>query len=251
MSNITSEGLIGIAIVGIMTLIMVILALQKNLAKRITLRDIKALQNYKQALNKSIEEGKHIHLSLGQANILSSNNASAFIGLSVLNKVVKLGVRSDRPPLVTSGDGALSILSRDTMKAASQDAGALNHYNPQRATLSGVTPYSYILGTIPIIQNELVSSNNLIGFFGPESGYLGISAYQNSSYMLAGTESLPAQAIMIGTTQDTLIGEEIFSMPAYLFGRPVELASIKAQDIIRWFLILFIILSILVKTLIS
>ena len=247
MNNLITEDLIGIAIIGSMMLLMVILSLPKNLAKRIILGDIRSLQKYKKAINNSIEDGKHIHVSLGHANLLSPNNASSFIGLSMLDNIIKLGIKSDRPPLATSGDGTLAILSRDTMKAASQEVNAYTHYSPHRAYMSGATPYSYMIGTLPIVQNHNVSTNNLIGFFSPEAGYLGMTAHQHSTYMIAGTESLPTQAVMLGTTQDTLLGEEIFGMPAYLFGRPIDVVSLKTQDAIRWILIIFIVFSILIK----
>ena len=42
---------------------------------------------------------------------------------------------------------------------------------------------------------------------------------------------------MYATAVDTLIGEELFAIPAYLNAGPFHRASLQIQDILRWILI--------------
>ena len=247
MNNISNDGLMGIAVIAIMMIIMIILSLPKNITKKIILRDIEALDRLRKNISSSIEKGKHIHIALGHANILSPNNASSFIGLNILNKIEKIAVRSDAPPIATSGDGTLTILSQDTIKSACHDLKANKLYKPYHAFQSGSSPNAYVLGSLPLLQNDKISPNNMIGYWGPESGILSASKIDNQAYILAASESLPTQAVMLGTADDILIGEEVFSMPAYINSKGIDVASVKAQDIIRWIIILFISASILIK----
>ncbi len=198
------------------------------------LRSISAFQHLRRALGLAVEDGKRLHVSLGQANILNSNGASALVGLSTLERVAQLSSLGDRPPVATSGDGTLAILSQDTLRSTYRRIGAFEMYNPDRGRLAGPTPFAYIAGTLPVISREQVSANLLIGNFGPEGALLCERAEQQSAFTLAASDALPAQAALYASAQEPLIGEELFAVPAYLQGTPVYQVSLHVQDILRW-----------------
>ena len=54
---------------------------------------------------------------------------------------------------------------------------------------------------------------------------------------MAGTDNLPAQAILYATADEQLIGEDLFAGGAYVGAGPMHIASLHAQDVIRWLLI--------------
>ncbi|MCC6148116.1 MAG: hypothetical protein IT308_11175 [Anaerolineaceae bacterium] len=205
------------------------------------LRAIRALQNLRRAIGLSVEEGKRLHVSLGNSSILGPNNASALVGLSALEQAARISLVGDRPPVATSGDGTLAILSQDTLQAAYRTNHATAQYDPDRGRLAGVTPFSYTAGVIPILSGEQISANLLVGYYGPEIALICEAAERQGAFVLAGSESLPAQAALYATAQEPLIGEELFAIPAYLQASPVHQASLKAQDVLRWVLILLLI----------
>ena len=243
----SSLNLIGLGVVVIAAITMLLYAIQKKGGKSSKLREIPAILRYKKAVNSAIESGKHVHVSLGNASILGPNNASALIGLRTRGHAVRLGAGSDRPPIATSGDGSLSILSRGATRAGLRSANLAGLYNPSSAYLSGITPYAYLASTLSVTSSKHVQTNCFIGNAGPEIAYLGNAAYKNSAFMLAGSESLPAQAVLQATAEEPLIGDEFFGIPAYLGSRPIDIASLKSQDFLRWAIIVFILVSILVK----
>jgi hypothetical protein len=49
--------------------------------------------------------------------------------LSVLERIARFASVSDRPPLATSGEGSLAILSQDTLQAAHQAIGAEGQFD--------------------------------------------------------------------------------------------------------------------------
>ena len=49
-----------------------------------------------------------------------------------------------------------------------------------------------------------------------------------------------AQAVIYASASDPLIGEELFAGGAYLGAGKIHLASISAQDIVRWIIIVVI-----------
>jgi len=206
------------------------------------LRRIHAIQQMQQAIGLAMEDGKRLHFSLGSSSLLSPSNTSAFAGLSALNRMSRLAAVSDRPPVATSGDAALSILSQDTLQAtgrASQIA--------YQGRLAGLTPLSYAVGTIPVIRDEQVYTNFIIGNFGVEGAFLTDAAWQSSAVSTASSDSLTGQAVFYAMAQEPLIGEELFALPAYVKAGPFHMASLQVQDVLRWLVILVLSIGVILK----
>jgi hypothetical protein len=238
------QSLLGVAVILAAAGFITIFSLPRARKTRRAFRPIPAMQKLRRAIGLSVEEGARIHVSIGKSSIFSPTNASALVGLSTLERIAQLSSVSDRPPVATSGDGTLSILSQDTLRAAYRIANAPDQYDPERGRLAGATPFSYIAGAMPTIRSERVSANILLGNFGPEAALLNETAEKQNAFTLAGSDSLAAQAAFYASAQEPLIGEEVFAVPAYLQSGPAHQASLRAQDILRWVVILLMILSV-------
>jgi hypothetical protein len=201
------------------------------------LRPIPAFGQLRKAINLAVENGSRIHVSLGSASILTSQNASALVGLTVLDQAAQLGSASDQPTVVTSGDSTLAILSQDTLHSTFRQAHSNQEYDPNQGRLTGMTPFSYAVGAMPVFHDEQVTANVMIGNFGPEAALMADAAYQSNCFLLAGSENMSAQAILFASAQEPLIGEEVFASGAYLQAGPAHAASLQAEDITRWVLV--------------
>ncbi|NPV57073.1 MAG: hypothetical protein HPY76_10450 [Anaerolineae bacterium] len=244
----TFESLAGLAIILVSTAVMVIGALLARRGKRSApFRPIPALARLRQAMGLGVEEGKRLHITLGKASILDANNASALVGLSTLERVAQMSMISDRPPIATSGDGALALLSQDALRATYQRGNAAEQYDPDLGRLAGTTAFSYTAGAMPVVHDEQVMVNVIVGNFGPEVALLTEASEQNNAFSLAASDSLPAQAVLYATADEALIGEELFAIPAYLNASPIHQSSLRAQDLLRWLLVLAMIVGMLVK----
>lgn len=216
---------------------------QQGARSRVALRPIPAMQRLRRAIGLAVEDGSRLHVSIGESSILSPTNASALVGLSTLERIGSLSSVSDRPPIATSGEGSLAILSQDTLRAAYRIANVPDQYDPTQARLAGPTPFSYIAGTLPVIYDERVSANVLVGNFGPEVALLADAADREDAFVLAGSDSVAAQAVLYGTAREPLIGEELFAVPAYLQAGPIYQAGLRAQDILRWIVVVILIVG--------
>lgn len=204
---------------------------------RVVLRPIRAMQRLQRAIGLAVEDGSRLHVSLGRSSLISQTSASALVGLSTLERIGSLSSISDRAPVATSGDGTLAVLSQDTLRASYRLSSIPEQFDPNQARLSGPTSFSYVAGTLPVIRDERVSANLLIGNFGPEVALLTDAANEEGSFTLAASDSLAAQAVLYATTRDPLIGEELFAVPAYLQPHSVYQASLRTQDVLRWVVI--------------
>ena len=244
------ELLVGLIILLITSALVLLLSVrQKRSAVAPVFRRINALSKFKQAVNFSVEEGKRIHVSLGNASLTLPASASAFISLTALRRISQLSSAGDNPPVATSGDSVLAILSQDTLHQVARENHTLDLYNPNLGSLAGVTPLSYVAGTLEQMRDPAVKTNVLIGNYGSEVGFLSQTSEENGSYTLAASDSLTAQAVLYATTEQTLIGEELFALPAYLHSTPIYSASLQAQDMLRGLVVIIVLGGTLLKLL--
>ncbi|HLA99376.1 MAG TPA: DUF6754 domain-containing protein [Anaerolineales bacterium] len=206
-------------------------------------REIPAFDRLRQVIGLAVEAGKRLHLTLGRGGISGVEGASAVIGFTVLERFARVASVSDRPPIATSGDGTLAILSQDTLRKTFKTIGVESQYDPAFGQLSGLTPMGYAAGTLPIFYDAQLAATVFAGHFGSEVALLTDAAGQNDVLVLAGSDSLPAQAVIYATAEQPLIGEELYAAGAYLKAGPMHLASLRAQDILRWILVLAIIIG--------
>jgi hypothetical protein len=102
---------------------------------------------------------------------------------------------------------------------------------------------AYAAGAMPLIRDELVSANILSGHFGGEVALLTEAGERSGSLTVAGSDSLPAQAVLFASAEEPLIGEEIYAGGAYLGAGPIHTASLRMLDTLRWILIVLILLG--------
>lgn len=225
--------------------LMLVVALfgRKRPARR--LRDIPAFAKLNRAVGLAVEAGNRLHMSLGRGQLLSQQSAVGFVGLSLLDRIARWTSFSDQPPIATSGEGTLSALSQDTLQKAARSVGA--DFDPTRGRLAGITPFSYAAGVMPVIQDEGVGANMLIGSFGSEVALINEAGERAGSLTLAGTDDLSGQAILFATAQEPLIGEETYAGGAYLGASGLHAASLVAQDVFRWVIIALILISVVLK----
>lgn len=207
------------------------------------LRDIPAFYRLRGSIEVAVEDGSRIHVAIGRGDITSPQGAAALVGLSMLRKIAEIALDSDYPPVASAGDGALAILAQDTLRTTYHLMGSGSTYDPTLVRVSGLTPFSYAAGTIPMILDEAVSANLLVGHFGIESGLITSAGERSQTLTVAGTDNLPGQAVLYATAHEPLIGEELYAGGAYVDAGPMHAASLHAQDVVRWILIISIIIA--------
>ena len=201
-------------------------------------REIAAFTRLRRAAGLAVEDGTRLHVSLGRGGLLTPRGASALSGLALLRQLGAQTSISDRPPIATSGDAAVTILSQETLQSAYQSAGAQEQYQSNNGRLSGLTPFSYAAGAMNVVRREQVSANVLIGDFGPEVGLLADAAERENAMLIAAANDPAAQAILLASASEPLIGEELFAAPAYIGNDTAQRASLQVQDVLRWLIIL-------------
>ncbi len=241
------SGIAGLIIVIVFAGLMVFFVVWNRRFPPRGMRPIQAIHRLRRAIGLAVEDGSRLHISLGSASLNTYQSASALLGLSVLGRIAEASSISDRPPVATSGDGALAVLSQDTLRSAYDKVNALDLYDPTRGRVTGLTPFSYVAGALPVFSDEQISANALVGNFGPELALLLDTADKAGAFTLAASDSLTAQGILFAAAEEPLIGEELFAISAYLGAGAFHTASLRVQDYARWALIAGLVLGSILK----
>lgn len=233
-------GLAAPGIVGLSVALLIVLSLLHRRSP-FKFRDMPIYSRLRRAIGLAVEDGTRVHFSLGRGNIVTPSAASALVALSALQRVGERTAVSDNPPIATAGDGALAVLAQDSLSSAYDAAGALDLFDPNSARAAGLTPFSYAAAVIPILRDENISANVMMGSFGMEAALIADSAERDNIFTLAASDQIPAQAVLFATTPDALIGEELYAAGAYLQSGPMHSASLALQDLLRWGIVIIIV----------
>lgn len=228
---------IPLGVIGASAILLLVITLWKRKAP-FNLREIPALTRLYRTLGLSIEDGTRLHISLGRGGLLDARGGSALAGLAMLRHIAERTSVSDKPVVASAGDPAIGLLTQDTLQSGYHAAGVDELYIPTSGRVTGLSPFSYAAGAMNISQNENVSANIMIGHLGAEAALLAEAADRANAIVIGASDDLTGQAALFASTQDALIGEELFAAGAYLGAGNSHYASLTLQDLLRWVVII-------------
>jgi hypothetical protein len=221
---------------------------QRKGAKPAQFRPLEALQSLPQTVGDAVETGRRLHISLGSGSVGQTDTAAALAGLTVLDQISEVTVVSDKPPIVTTGDGTVMLLAQDTLQHVYARQNAQDRYDPTSARVAGLSPISFGAATSVMVKDESLAGTVLVGSVGPEVVLLTEASQRAGVTTLAGSDDPAAQAVLFAAAEAPLIGEDLFAGGAYIGRHPGHVASLRAQDIMRLLIGVVIIGGVLLKT---
>lgn len=244
----SSTGTIGLGVLLLFILLMLAFA---SLGRRwdATFRELPGLDALGNAIERAVEAGQRVHLSLGTGSVPGSDSAPALAGLALLKRIAAITSMSDKPVVATSGDGAMALLAQDSLRTAYEDVGAKDRFEPISGRMLGPTPYSYVATLPTMLDTEDVAVHLMVGSFGAEAGLAADFGSRKQALVLAGTDDTQSQALLYATAEYPLVGEEVFAAGAYLDVGPLHKASLRTQDVIRYVIVGAILVGALLHTL--
>jgi hypothetical protein len=215
----------------------------------LVLRQIPGFDRLKGLMGRSVESGRALHLSLGLSGMADQTTADSLAGLAVLNYLAGQAATTGAPPLVSMADPTVMLFAQNAIRAAYGDdtEGAEAAYRQIRWIAP--QPAAYAAGVMSLLDLDEVDSNVMIGRFGDEYLLMGESAARRGVAHIGGTSDPNTLPFVYATADDILLGEEIYAAGAYLQKRPALLASLAAQDTMRWLVALVVLGGIVLASL--
>ncbi|MDO9085615.1 MAG: hypothetical protein Q7U53_05335 [Anaerolineaceae bacterium] len=211
------------------------------------IKKISSIINLKKSIGLSIEHGKGLHISLGKSNLNNIHGAASLIGINTLSKILDQSILSDNPPVATSGSGDVTLLAQTTFQNFGKEKAGFSSTEQSNVFLSGPTNMSYIAGAMPSSSDKDLSTQILVGNLSSEIGLLLNASNRAGNYSLSATDNLEGQAVSYVYSDETLIGEQIFSIPAQLDNNKIHALSLIVHDFLRWVIIIAIFLVAFLK----
>src|SRR5258708_5728264 len=216
----------------IILLVLVITAIAAIRARSIQLRRIPAYASMPLTVGEAVESDKAIHVSFGSSAVRETSTISAVAGAGILYYLAERAALADKPPLVTMSDPVTLALGLDTLRRAYKAGQSLRKYRVTMARWYPQGPQSmaFAAGAGAAMLDENVSTNVLVGRFGPELMLIAESAIRYERFMVAQSDQIDGQAVGYVVSDMPLIGEELYAGSAYLARTSLNVAGVLSQD---------------------
>jgi hypothetical protein len=212
------------------------------------MRPISAFELLRCLADQAIETGRCLHISLGTGGISGQSTADSLAGLEVLESLSKQSAAAGMAPVTTMSDPTLLPLAEDVACRAAPTMGP--RPSGQDIRWLAPQPSAYAAGVMGIIGSESIQANAMVGVFGDEYLLLGSAANRHHSTLVGAATDPTVLPFVVATADKALLGEEMFAAGAYLSDKPWHLASLLAQDWMRWIIVAIILALVIVGTIV-
>ncbi len=213
-----------------------------------TLRRIQAFETLKGLPGRAIESGGNLHLALGSGSMVNETTSDSLAGLNVLNYLGEQAAATGVSPIVSMADPMVMLFAQNALRAAHGEDTERAEEAYRRVQWLAPQPAAYAAGVMGQLGLDKVEANVMVGSFGDEYLLIAETAVQQGIPQVGGASQPGTLPFVYVTTPDGLMGEEIYAAGAYLQNHPTHLASLVAQDTMRWLIGLLILGGIIVAT---
>lgn len=209
--------------------------------RRPTLRPLAGYQMLPGQLGRAIESGQSLHLSLGTGGVGGSDTATTLAGLTILEFLADEAAAADTPPIVTVADPTTMVMAQDILRRAYIRHDNPTGYKPRSVRYVAASPLPYAAGVMDILSTEEISANVMSGVFGPEAAFIAEEGSKRASTQVAGAADIAPLAVLYPAVNHLMVGEEMLAAGGYVTEQPARIGSLRAQDGIRWILVVVIV----------
>ncbi len=225
----TKKSMVLVLVILFIALVTIFLKLART-GRRFYLRPIAGIAHLDEALGRATEMGRPILYVLGLSGI---SDIATLAGLTILGRVAKKSAEFQTRILVPCVDPIVMIVAQETVKTACMDAGRPDTYNEDDVFYAAGSQFSYAAAVAGLMVRHKTAANFYMGMFFAESLILTETGSMTGSIQIAGTDAVTQIPFFITTCDYTLIGEELYAASAYLSQDPLQVGTLKAQDMLK------------------
>jgi hypothetical protein len=237
------RGRVGVLALTALTclLVVVFIIVSRRMKGKMFLRRLPVFDAIDEAIGRATEMGKSALYIMGQLDVDDPQTvASMNILARVAEKTASYGTRINIPcvwPMAMS-------MARETVKESYLRVGKPDEYNEDDIFYLTTDQFGYVAGVDGIMMRERPAANFYLGAFYAESLIFAETGYTTGAIQIAGTAEVDQLPFFVVACDYTLIGEELYAAGASLSGDPVQLGSIRGQDVAKAIFIALIIVGV-------
>jgi len=216
-------------------------------AKRhaICLRRIPGLDAVDEAIGRSTELGKPILYLTGAHDMSDPSTIAAAV---ILGRVAKRTAAYETELLVPHRDPITMAVCQEITKQAYLEAGKPDLFKEDANFFITADQFSYTAAVDGIMLRKKPAANFFMGSYFAESLLLTETGASTGAIQIAGTDSDHQLPFFVTTCDYTLIGEELYAASAYLSKEPIQIGTLRGQDIGKAIVLTVIMIGTLLAT---
>ncbi len=160
--------------------------------------------------------------------------------MNILSQVAEKTAQYDCTLLYPTHDPVIQSVAQEVIRESYIRSGFADRYREEDIRFVSTSQFGYAAAVEGLISRSKPAAVFLLGTFEAESLILAETGNTVGAIQIAGTDSTIQLAFFIVACDYTLIGEELFAASGYLSGDQTILASVRAQDILKLTIVLFL-----------
>ena len=213
--------------------------------REIFLRRIPGLDAVDEAIGRSTELGKPILYMTGAHDMHDPSTIAAAV---ILGRVAKKAAAYETELLVPHREPITMAVCQEITKQAYLEAGKPDLFKEDSNFFITSDQFSYTAAVDGIMLRKKPAANFFMGSYFAEALLLTETGASTGAIQIAGTDSDHQLPFFVTTCDYTLIGEELYAASAYLSREPVQLGTLRGQDIGKAMILSVIGIGILLAT---
>ena len=226
---------------------LVLLMIQRARAgQELYVRPIGGIDAVDEAIGRATEMGRPILFVPG---ISEASEVATIAAFTILGRVAKRTAEYQTRLVVPNIYATVMIICQEVVKAAYMDAGRPDTYNENDVFYVTSEQFPFTAAVNGLMLRERPATNFYLGKFYAESLILAETGFQAGSMQIAGTDELTQIPFFVAACDYTLMGEELYAASAYLSKDPLQLGTLKAQDLAKVIIVIILLLGIILTSL--
>jgi len=214
----------------------------KKSQEKFKIREIAGLKAVENAIGRATEMARPILYTPGWGGDIQRPTTIA--SMNILSHVAEKTARYNCDLVFPTHDPVIMSVAQEVVRESYARAGFPDRFREDNIRYVSSSQFGYAAAVEGLIMRLKPASVFLLGTFEAESLILAETGNIAGSIQIAGTDSTIQLSFFIVACDYTLIGEELFAASGYLSGDKSILASIRAQDILKIIIFLFIIIAV-------
>jgi hypothetical protein len=209
--------------------------------KKLFIRRIPGLNAVEDAIGRATEMGKPVLYVPGIDDI---DDPQTIASMSILARVAEKTAEYGTTLFVPTCHAMTMAMAQQVVKEAAIKVGRPDWYNADNVRYLTDDQFGYVSAVDGIMLRDRPATNFYLGTFYAESLILAETGHSTGAIQIAGTAMSDQLPFFVAACDYTLLGEELYAASAYLSKEPIQLGSLKGQDLGKLFFILIILFGV-------
>lgn len=213
--------------------------------REIFLRRIPGLDAVDEAIGRATELGKPILFLTGAGDMSEPSTLAAAV---ILGRVAKRVASYETDLLVPHRDPIVMAVCQEITKQAYLETGKPDVFKEDSNFFITTDQFSYTASVDGLMLRKQPAANFFMGSYFAEALLLTETGASTGAIQIAGTDSDHQLPFFVTTCDYTLIGEELYAASAYLSREPIQVGTLRGQDIGKGIVLGMIVIGTLLAT---